>query len=71
MPQKQSNKKKGRNASKGKRYRDSGALRKNKLKHILQSNGLAAAELYAQMHNMVSSLRSMSSYQRKKELARK
>ena len=42
----------GRNAEKCKRYRDHKTREKNKIKRVLQSCGLAAAQAYAVLHHI-------------------
>ena len=69
MPQKQSQKKKGRGSEKGKRYQSSKTRERNKVKHVLQSSGIEAAEEYATKYGFISFLREMALYQRKKNEA--
>jgi len=46
------NRKWDRNLTKCKKYRDMKTREKNKLKRVLQSNGLAAANEYAEQHEL-------------------
>jgi len=53
-------KKYGRNEAKCKAYRASKNREKNKIKRILQSEGLKAAELFAEKHEIWGVLRRLS-----------
>ncbi len=51
--------KKGANSRRCANYQDRNRLEKNKLKRILQSNGVAAALAWAKEHNTTAMLKSM------------
>jgi hypothetical protein len=54
------NRKFGRNDEKCKKYRVNKTREKNKIRNVLQSEGIAAAEKYAEQHELYAYLRKLT-----------